>query len=133
MYPKPMAMKYSRLTLRPLRACGDSSSGSRRKMMTAATEMTNTSPRIAIPKFTFQSMPPLSWPRNTCSGFRVKKKNGALSVTGKPDATFKAGLYGEGTASDDLSVHQWNVLCLDRASGKVLWERTAYQGVPKEK
>jgi len=55
------------------------------------------------------------------------------AVSGKPDATFKAGLYGEGTASDDLSVHQWNVLCLDRATGRVLWERTAYQGVPKEK
>jgi outer membrane protein assembly factor BamB len=55
------------------------------------------------------------------------------AVSGKPDATFKPGLYGEGTASDDLSVHQWNVLCLDRATGKVLWERTAYQGVPKEK
>ena len=55
------------------------------------------------------------------------------AVSGKPDATFKAGLYGKGTASDDLSVHQWNVLCLDRATGRVLWERTAYQGVPKEK
>src|ERR1035438_6347217 len=55
------------------------------------------------------------------------------AVSSKPDATFKAGLYGEGTASDDFSVHQWNVLCLDRATGKVLWERTAYQGVPKEK
>jgi outer membrane protein assembly factor BamB len=25
------------------------------------------------------------------------------------------------------------VICLERATGKVLWERTAYQGVPKEK
>ncbi len=55
------------------------------------------------------------------------------AVSSRPNATFKPGLYGEGTASDDLSVHQWNVLCLDRATGKVLWERTAYQGVPKEK
>src|ERR1019366_2622694 len=55
------------------------------------------------------------------------------AVSAKPDATFKAGLYGEGTASDDLSVHQWNLLCLDRATGRLLWERTAYQGVPKEK
>jgi outer membrane protein assembly factor BamB len=55
------------------------------------------------------------------------------AISGKPSATFKPGLYGDGTASDDLSVHQWNVLCLDRATGKVLWERTAYQGVPKEK
>src|ERR1700690_3007812 len=55
------------------------------------------------------------------------------AVSSKPGATFKPGLYGDGTASDDLSVHQWNVICLDRATGKVLWERTAYQGVPKEK
>ena len=55
------------------------------------------------------------------------------AVSSKPGATFKPGLYGEGTASDDLSAHQWNVICLERATGKVLWERTAYQGVPKEK
>ena len=55
------------------------------------------------------------------------------AVSSKPSATFKPGLYGDGTASDDLSVHQWNVICLERATGKVLWERTAYQGVPKEK
>src|ERR1017187_4978577 len=55
------------------------------------------------------------------------------AVSSKPSATFKTGLYGDGTASDDLSVHQWNVICLERATGKVLWERTAYQGVPKEK
>ena len=55
------------------------------------------------------------------------------AVSSKPDATFKPGLYGEGTASEDVSPQQWNLLCLDRATGKVLWERTAYQGVPKEK
>ena len=55
------------------------------------------------------------------------------AVSSKPGATFKPGLYGEGTASDDLSVHQWKVICLERATGKVLWERIAYQGVPKEK
>ena len=55
------------------------------------------------------------------------------AVSSKRDATFKTGLYGDGTASDDLSVHQWNVLCLDRATGKAVWERTAYRGVPKEK
>jgi outer membrane protein assembly factor BamB len=55
------------------------------------------------------------------------------AVSSKPGATFKPGLYGEGDASGDLSVHQWNVICLDRATGKLLWERTAYKGVPKEK
>jgi outer membrane protein assembly factor BamB len=55
------------------------------------------------------------------------------AVSSKPDATFKRGLYGAGTASDDLSVHKWQVLCLDRKTGRILWTRTAYEGIPKEK
>jgi outer membrane protein assembly factor BamB len=55
------------------------------------------------------------------------------AVSSKSDATFKRGLYGEGNASDDVSVQHWKVLCLDRNTGSVLWERTAYQGAPKEK
>lgn len=55
------------------------------------------------------------------------------AVSSRPNATFKRGLYGEGTASDDTSVQQWKLLCLDRKTGKVLWEHTAYEGVPKEK
>lgn len=55
------------------------------------------------------------------------------AISSKPGATFKPGLYGEGTASDDVSVHTWKLLCLDRRTGKLLWDRTAYQGAPKEK
>jgi outer membrane protein assembly factor BamB len=55
------------------------------------------------------------------------------AVSTNPDATFKKGLYGAGTASDDTSVQKWTLLCLDRETGKVLWERVAYEGVPKEK
>jgi outer membrane protein assembly factor BamB len=29
--------------------------------------------------------------------------------------------------------HAWRVYCLDRTSGRILWERTAYEGVPKVK
>jgi outer membrane protein assembly factor BamB len=29
--------------------------------------------------------------------------------------------------------HAWRLLCLDRASGRVLWERTAHEGMPKVK
>ena len=53
--------------------------------------------------------------------------------TGRPDASFKRGLYGEGDASDDVSPQQWKLLCLDRKTGKVIWDRIAYEGVPKEK
>jgi outer membrane protein assembly factor BamB len=35
--------------------------------------------------------------------------------------------------ANDTSVHQWRVYSLDKRSGKVLWSRTAHQGVPKVK
>jgi outer membrane protein assembly factor BamB len=55
------------------------------------------------------------------------------AISSRKDATFKPGLYGEGTASEDVTSHKWNVMALDRRTGKVLWERTAYEGTPKEK
>src|SRR5690349_15799882 len=55
------------------------------------------------------------------------------AVSSRRDAGFKRGLYGEGDASDDRSVQQWKVLCLDRKTGALIWERVAYQGIPKEK
>jgi outer membrane protein assembly factor BamB len=55
------------------------------------------------------------------------------AVSSRPDATFKPGLYGAGTASEDMTEHRFRLLSLDRGTGKVQWERTAYTGVPKEK
>jgi outer membrane protein assembly factor BamB len=55
------------------------------------------------------------------------------AVSSRADASFKRGLFGEGDASDDRSVQQWKVLCLNRKTGAMVWERVAYQGVPKEK
>lgn len=55
------------------------------------------------------------------------------AISSRPDATFKPGLYGEGTASEDRTPHKWVVMALDRKSGKTIWQRTAYEGVPREK
>ena len=55
------------------------------------------------------------------------------AVSSRPNATFKPGLYGEGTASEDVSVHKWQVFAIDRKTGKIQWTSTAYEGVPKEK
>jgi outer membrane protein assembly factor BamB len=55
------------------------------------------------------------------------------AVSSKPNATFKRGLFGEGDASEDVSVQRWKVLCFSRETGKLLWEQTAYEGTPKEK
>ncbi|HMV48762.1 MAG TPA: PQQ-binding-like beta-propeller repeat protein, partial [Blastocatellia bacterium] len=55
------------------------------------------------------------------------------AISGKGSATFKPGLYGAGDASEDKSVHQWKVYCLDKKTGKILWDKVAYEGVPLEK
>ena len=55
------------------------------------------------------------------------------AVSSRGGDSFKRGLYGEGDAADDRSVQQWKLLCLNRRTGAIEWERLAYQGVPKEK
>lgn len=55
------------------------------------------------------------------------------AVSSQPDATFKPGLYGSGEASEDRSVHEWQLLCLDKKSGEMLWTKTAIKGTPKDK
>ena len=45
----------------------------------------------------------------------------------------RTGIYGDGMPVPDSSVHDWKVICIDKNSGKTLWERTAYTGVPKIK
>jgi outer membrane protein assembly factor BamB len=57
----------------------------------------------------------------------------ATAISSQGSATFKPGLYGEGTASEDRSPHQWKVIALDRKTGKVLWDRVAFEGEPREK
>jgi outer membrane protein assembly factor BamB len=42
-------------------------------------------------------------------------------------------LYGDGDASEDRSRHRWKVYCLDKKTGKILWEQTAHEGQPREK
>ncbi len=55
------------------------------------------------------------------------------AISSRAGATFKRGLYGEGTASDDTSVQRMKLICIDRSTGAVLWDRTVYEGPPKEK
>jgi outer membrane protein assembly factor BamB len=92
---------------------------------------------------------PDSWDGTTGSGVRWKVDLPGLAhsspivwgdrlflttaISSRGEATFKPGLYGEGTASEDRSPQRWVVIALDRGTGKRLWERTAYEGVPKEK
>lgn len=64
-------------------------------------------------------------------GGRVFVTTAVSSARG--DGAFRHGLYGDGDASDDKSSHRWKLYALDQKSGKILWERTAYEGAPREK
>ena len=45
-------------------------------------------------------------------------------------AGYKPGLYGDVTPVRDSSVHEWKVYCIDKNSGKIIWEQTSCKGIP---
>lgn len=47
--------------------------------------------------------------------------------------SLKVGLYGDIDEANDNAVHEFKVYCLDKNSGKILWERIACKGIPKSK
>lgn len=49
------------------------------------------------------------------------------------DQPLKAGLYGDIEPVKEDAEVSYNVLCLDKNTGKVLWEHTAHRGVPEVK
>jgi outer membrane protein assembly factor BamB len=55
------------------------------------------------------------------------------AISSRAGATFKPGLYGDGDASDDRSVHRWMLYAIDKRTGKIKWERTAAQSEPRNK
>ena len=55
------------------------------------------------------------------------------AISSQPNATFKPGLYGDGDASDDRSRHKWVIYAIDKRTGKIAWERVAFEGEPGNK
>jgi len=55
----------------------------------------------------------------------------AISLTDKEG--FRPGIYGDISSVNDSSEHEWKVYCYDKKSGKVIWERTCYKGIPSMK
>jgi outer membrane protein assembly factor BamB len=53
------------------------------------------------------------------------------AVSKSDNQGIRTGIYGDGMPVADSSVHDWKVLCLDKNSGRTIWERTAYIGIPK--
>lgn len=46
-------------------------------------------------------------------------------------AELKIGLYGEGKSYTEKEAHQWRLLCLDKATGQVLWDKIEHESVPR--
>ena len=55
------------------------------------------------------------------------------AVSTAPKDSLKIGLYGDIDMADDQVIHQFKVYCLDRKTGRVIWDRIADEGVPRER
>ncbi len=55
------------------------------------------------------------------------------AVPAEGEASLKVGLYGNIQSVEGEGPQSFNVYCIDRKSGKILWQRTAYSGQPKIK
>ncbi len=63
--------------------------------------------------------------------------NNVLFVTTAVNKTnsesLKVGLYGDIDEANDSIEHEFKVYCLDKNSGKIIWERVAHKGIPRSK
>jgi outer membrane protein assembly factor BamB len=55
------------------------------------------------------------------------------AVTQKGEQELKIGLYGDIESADENVPHSWQIFCLDKNSGAVLWKKVAHEGLPKMK
>ncbi len=55
------------------------------------------------------------------------------AISSDPNSVFRPGLYGAGEPAADVSPHSFRVYCLDKRTGKILWERVAHEGAPRTK
>ena len=54
------------------------------------------------------------------------------AISSDPKAGFNAKDRGIGLADDNVK-HSWRIYALDKTNGKIVWEKTAYEGVPRAK
>jgi outer membrane protein assembly factor BamB len=48
-------------------------------------------------------------------------------------ADLKVGLYGDIASANDQDPHQWRLLALDKATGKILWDKLGQEATPRVK
>ena len=55
------------------------------------------------------------------------------AVSQQGEQQLKIGLYGDVESADESVPHSWQVFCLDKDTGAILWKQVAHEGVPKMK
>ena len=55
------------------------------------------------------------------------------AISSDPNSEFRPGLVEVFESAKDVSRHSWRVYCLDKNTGRILWERTAHEGAPRSK
>ena len=54
------------------------------------------------------------------------------AISSDPKSSFNAKDRGIDLANDDVK-HTWRIYCLDKITGRIIWDKTAYEGVPRAK
>ncbi len=52
------------------------------------------------------------------------------AISSEDNKGYQTGMFGDINPVPDSSEHAWMVYCFDKSSGKKLWEREAYRGIP---
>ncbi len=55
------------------------------------------------------------------------------AVSSAANSQFVHGLTETSASADDTSKHSWRVYCLDKNTGRIIWEKAAHEGAPKVK
>jgi outer membrane protein assembly factor BamB len=56
----------------------------------------------------------------------------ATAVRPGAKAELKVGVYGDGESYKEKEAHQWRLLCFDKVSGKLLWDKLGHEAVPRQ-
>jgi len=57
----------------------------------------------------------------------------STAISSDPKQVIRTGQYGDVEPVADASKHTWHLIAIDKATGKVVWDKVAHEGVPKTK
>lgn len=55
------------------------------------------------------------------------------AVSSEDKGDIQTGIYGSIAPVQDSSEHRWMLFCIDKQTGNINWQKTAYSGIPEQK